>query len=71
MEFASLEAALRSKKKNETLFLGRQITVMAKRKNLPKSKERRPQFGGSGPMMMQACAMMMAACSGQRGMGYN
>ncbi len=38
MEFGTVEAAVRSKTKNETLLLGRQITVMPKRKNLPKPK---------------------------------
>ena len=36
MEFSTVEGAIRSKLKNETLFLGRQITIMAKRKNLPR-----------------------------------
>jgi len=59
MEFATMEGAIRSKIKNETLLLGRQITVMQKRKNLPKPKQRPnptmyagPNSGGTNPMMM-------------------
>ncbi len=70
-----MEAAIRSKTKNETLLLGRQITVMMKRKNLPKPKPKKnfnPIMNGAtnNPLMMQACALMMAACSGGRGMSY-
>lgn len=35
IEFATQEAAIRSKILNESLFKGRQITVVPKRKNLP------------------------------------
>ena len=52
MEFATMEAAIRSKGKNETLLMGRQITVMQKRKNLPKLKDRKPHMGGGGQNMM-------------------
>ena len=70
MEFLNMESAIRSKTKNETLLQGRQITVMQKRKNLPKLKERKQGIVGPNPLMMQACAaMMMAACNGNsRGM---
>jgi hypothetical protein len=35
IEFDSIEAATRSRILNESLFKGRQITVLAKRKNVP------------------------------------
>ena len=74
MEFATIEGAVRSKTKNDTMLLGRAISVQQKRKNLPKPKNyfnnKQPQFiGGANPLMMQACAMMMAACSGGSGRG--
>ena len=66
MEFGTVEAAVISKTKNDTILLGRTITVMPKRKNLPKPKPHYSQqkFNNPNPLMMQACAMMMAACSG-------
>ena len=66
MEFSTVEAAVRSKMKNDTMLLGRTITVLPKRKNLPKPKPHFSQqkFNNANPLMMQACAMMMAACSG-------
>ena len=64
MEFETVEGVVRSKTKNETLLLGRVITVMQKRKNLPKPKQHySAPLNGANPFMMQACAMMMAACS--------
>ena len=38
MEFATVEAAVLSKTKNDTILLGRTISVLPKRKNLPKPK---------------------------------
>ena len=73
MEFATQEAAVRSKAKTETLLCGRQITVLPKRKNLPRPKYHNHRGGhkmghpGSGmmnPLLMQGFAMMMAGMQG-------
>ena len=47
------EGAIKAKHLNESLFKGRQLTVMAKRKNVP-GRGHRSQGGGRGqnPMMM-------------------
>lgn len=67
IEFHTKEAALRAKHLNETLFKGRQLTVMPKRKNKPGMGRGAPFMGRGHPM-----AMMMAMVQGmmKRGGGY-
>ena len=65
VEFTTKEAAVKAKRLNESLFKGRQITVIPKRKNLPgkgrASKGRNP--------MVQLMSMMQMAMRGGRGRG--
>lgn len=56
IEFATQEAAIRSKILNESLFKGRQITVIPKRKNVPykgsSASRGKHQFRNQGSMMI-------------------
>mmetsp|Transcript_22102 Transcript_22102/g.15782 ORF Transcript_22102/g.15782 Transcript_22102/m.15782 type:complete len:91 (-) Transcript_22102:243-515(-) len=64
------EGAIKAKHLNESLFKGRQLTVMAKRKNIP-GRGHRGQAGGRGqnPMMLMMQFARAMSRGGMRG-GY-
>lgn len=67
IEFANRESALKAKHLNESLFKGRQLTVMPKRKNKPGMSTGRGGFNmrGGSPMAMM---MMLSRFMQGRGM---
>jgi polyadenylate-binding protein 2 len=66
VEFETAEGANQAKRLNESLFKGRQITVMPKRKNIPGRGASRG--GGRGRAMHQAMAALQMMLGG-RGRG--
>jgi hypothetical protein len=68
IEFASRESALKAKHLNESLFKGRQLTVMPKRKNKPGMGSARGGFNtrGANPMALMM-AIMRNMNRGMRG----
>ena len=56
---------MKSKRLNETLFKGRQITIMPKRKNIP--GRGRGGFRGKNPMMQLASMLQIMVRGGGRG----
>jgi hypothetical protein len=65
IEFANQEAVMKSMRLNETLFKGRQITIMPKRKNVP--GRGRGGFRGRNPMHMMASMLNLLVRGGGRG----
>jgi hypothetical protein len=57
---------MKSMRLNETLFKGRQITIMQKRKNIP-GRGRGGFRGGKNPMMQLASMLQMMVRGGGRG----
>lgn len=73
IEFASKESAVKAKNWNDSLFKGRQLTVMPKRKNKPgMGRGGMGAFGGRGSnnplaMMMTLMRGMTRGMAGPRG----
>jgi len=59
---------MKAKRLTDSLFKGRQITVIPKRKNLP-GKGRGMGRGGKNPMMQLVSMLQMAMGRGGRGRG--
>ena len=73
IEFASKESSIKAKHLNESLFKGRQLTVMPKRKNKPGMSRGRGFGGGGNPMgymMMQVMRALGRGRGGFRGRGF-
>lgn len=66
IEFATIEAAQKAKRLTDSLFKGRQITVLPKRKNLP-GRGRVIRGGRGGAMMNQFAGMLTMMMRGMRG----
>jgi hypothetical protein len=68
IEFESKDSAMKAKLHNDSLFKGRQITVIPKRKNIP-GQGGAGMFRGRNNMAMQMASMisMMMGRGGMRG----
>lgn len=72
IEFVNKESGLKAKHLNESLFRGRQLTVEAKRKNIPRRGAAAIRGGGRGnpmAMMMQIMRGFYGGRGGYRGRG--
>jgi hypothetical protein len=71
IEFQTKEGAMMAKRLNESLFKGRQITVIPKRKNVPgRGRGGMGAGGGRGKnALMQIAGMLQMAMMGGRGRG--
>ena len=67
IEFGTKEAAMKAKRLTDSLFKGRQITVIPKRKNIP-GRGRASARGGKNPMM-QLVGMLSMVLNRGRGRG--
>eukprot|EP00347_Sterkiella_histriomuscorum_P010703 403375247 len=66
IEFTTIEAAQKAKRLTDSLFKGRQITVIPKRKNIP-GRGRAIRGGGKNPMMQLVGMLQMVMNRGGRG----
>lgn len=69
IEFANKESAIKAKHLNESLFKGRQLTVIPKRKNKPGMGSGRGGFNsrGANPMALMLALMRNMQGRGMRG----